>query len=157
MIEDDRLIIIAGSETTASTFANAFYFLCRHPEKYQRLQQELDEVLPEGRENWSFDKVKNVPFLEAVINETLKLKPAISSGVPRVTPSEGLQIDEVFIPGDKIVITPTYLMQRAARYFKDPEAFLPERWLDEKSEMIKEKCVFVPFSMGKLHLNQMRM
>lgn len=148
LIEDGRLIIIAGSETTASTVANAIYFLCRYPETYHKLQLILKEVFPNGQGDWSFENIRAIPYLEEIINETMRLKPAVPSGVPRITPSKGLQIDEVFIPGDINVITPTYLMQRDARYFQEPDSFIPERWLDKGYTMIREKSVFAPFSLG---------
>jgi cytochrome P450 len=147
-VEDGRLIIIAGSDTTASTLASAIYFLCQSPEKAERLRNELKKVFPNGEADWSIEKLKEVPYLEGVIDETLRLKPAIPSGVPRVTPEAGLQIDDVFIPGDTNVIVPTHTIQRDSRYFVDPNSFVPERWMEEKAEMVIDRSAYAPFSQG---------
>ena len=105
--------------------------------------------MPNGEEDWSYEKVKAISYLDAIINETLRLKPAVPGGVPRVTPASGLQIDEVFIPGDTNVIVPAYAIQRDPRYFEDPDTFIPERWTDEKSEMIRDRAAYAPFSLGR--------
>jgi cytochrome P450 len=135
------------SDTTSATLANALYFLTAHPSIYRQLQQHLDTVFPHGEDSSSsYDKIRNIPYLEAIINETLRLKPAVPSGQPRVTPAAGLQIDEVWIPGDVNVITPQYVMQRDERYFPRGAEFVPERWLEGKAA-VNEQAYF-PFQIG---------
>ncbi|KAI0480040.1 cytochrome P450 [Xylariaceae sp. FL0804] len=127
--EDSRLMIIAGSDTTSVAFTNALYFLARHPEPQQTLREALLAEMPRGDADWTYEKAKRVPYLDWVIQETLRLKPSIPAGLPRLTPAEGLQVDEVFIPGDAIVSAPTYTLQRDARYWgADALAFAPARW-----------------------------
>lgn len=109
----------------------------------------MDGICPRGDEDWSYDKVKALPYLEGIINETLRMKPAVPSGTPRVTPKAGLQIDEVYIPGDTNVIVPTYSIQRDPRYFENPNAFLPERWMEDEMTLMMEKSAYFPFSLGK--------
>jgi cytochrome P450 len=116
----------------------------------KKLQGIIHSVFPNGERDWPFEKVKGIPYLDAVINETLRLKPAIPGGVPRVTPTSGIQIDEVYIPGDVNVIVPAYAIHRDPRYFEDPNTFIPERWTDEKSDMILDRTAYAPFSLGKL-------
>jgi cytochrome P450 len=116
----------------------------------KKLQGIIQSVFPNGERDWSFAKVKEIPYLDAVINESLRLKPAIPGGVPRVTPASGIQIDEVFIPGDVNVIVPAYAIHRDPRYFEEPNTFIPERWTDEKSGMILDRAAYAPFSLGKL-------
>ena len=61
-----------------------------------------------------------------------------------MTPRQGIQIDDVFIPGEIIVSVPTHTIQRDPRYFDKPLEFLPERWegLDD------DDIPFLPFSKG---------
>ena len=84
--------------------------------------------------------------MDNIINETLRLKPPVPGGLPRVTPPQGLQIDEVYIPGDTVVGVPTYTLQRDPRYFEQPLEFIPERW----EGVNVEKSPFLPFSKGTL-------
>lgn len=71
------------------------------------------------------------------------------SGLSRVTPPQGLQIDEVWIPGDTIVVIPQWVIHRDERYFVRALEFLPERWLVEKGRLIKDERAFFPFQIGE--------
>ncbi|KKY39112.1 putative cytochrome p450 [Diaporthe ampelina] len=139
---DARTIATAGADTSSNTLTSALFYLARNPSFYTRLQSEVAGVFPGGPETFSYDVLsKNlsaVPMLDAVINETLRLRPAVPSGNPRVTPPEGLTIplvdksgnkEDLFIPGDVDVYVPPYWVHRDPNYFPDPEAFLPDRWL----------------------------
>lgn len=109
----------------------------------------VDGLFPEGDKAFDYEKVKNIPYLDAIINETLRLKPVIPSGQPRLTPPGGLQVDEVWIPGDTIVAIPQWTIFRDERYFIRATEFLPERWLEEKDRLIKDERAFFPFSLGE--------
>jgi cytochrome P450 len=87
------------------------------------------------------------PVLESVINETLRLYPPVLFGSQRVTPPEGLNIGNVYIPGDMVVYMPTWQLHHDARNFVRPDEFIPERWM-EKSEMVLNRSAFLPFLIG---------
>jgi cytochrome P450 len=107
-----------------------------------------------GAEPDNFDALaKECRFLNAVINESLRLWPPVASGLQRVTPAEGLTLSvagkQLVVPGDVIVTTPTFLMQRDPRNFAPhPEAFRPERWLAPEHEENFNLKAFNPFSYG---------
>ncbi|KAL4960091.1 cytochrome P450 [Aspergillus stella-maris] len=149
--EDGRLMIITGSDTIGVSLANAFYFLVKHPAVLKKLQAELDaaSATTSRTSTLSNETLRRLPYLEAVINETLRLKPAVPSGQPRQTPPEGLQVDEMWIPGDTIVAIPQHVIQRDDRYFPSGDKFIPERWLDEKERLIKHEEAFFPFQLGR--------
>jgi hypothetical protein len=132
-----------NSDTTATTLAHVLYYLATHPEVHKRLQTVVDEA------QGVHDIAHPLPYLEAVINETLRLKPVVPSGQMRVTPPEGLYIDETWIPGNTIVVVPQYLLQRDARNFSRPLEFLPERWLEKDQGLVFEDRAFFPFTIGK--------
>lgn len=67
--------------------------------------------MPGGSQYWSYERVKTIAFLDDIINESLRLRPAVMTGGYRVTPDQGLQIDEVHIPGDVNVFVPVQLVQ----------------------------------------------
>lgn len=142
---------MAGSETTATTLASILYFLCKNPEILVKLQRLLDEAMPGGSSEWTYDKIKTISYLDDIINETLRLRPAILTGGYRVTPAEGLQVDEVYIPGDVNVFVPTQLIQTDERYYVDAKRFVPERWNEEK-EMIQDGAPYFPFLYGQSRL-----
>lgn len=146
--EDSRAVLVAGSETTATTLASILYYLCKHPSVLAKLQRLLDEAMPGGWTDWAYEKIKNISYLEDIINETLRLRPAVLTGGYRVTPPEGMQVDEVYIPGDVNVFVPTQLIQTDERYYLKAKEFVPERW-NEKKEMIQEGAPYFPFLYGK--------
>jgi cytochrome P450 len=95
------------------------------------------------------DFIHSLPYIDAIINETLRLKPVVPSGQTRVTPPEGLFIDETWIPGNTILVVPQYVVQRDARNFPRPLEFIPERWLEKESGLIVDDRAFFPFAIGK--------
>lgn len=151
LYEDSRLVLVAGSDTTGTTLTSILYYLAKNPAILAKLQRLLDEAMPGGSDEWSYEKARSVTYLEDVINETLRLRPSVSEGGFRVTPAEGLQVDEVYIPGDVNVFVPTLLIQTDERYYKDAKMFVPERW-HEKKEMVYEGAPYLPFLIGELRL-----
>ncbi|KAF2134736.1 cytochrome P450 [Dothidotthia symphoricarpi CBS 119687] len=126
--EDVRTLISAGSDTVAITFTNTLYFLVKYPAVYQKLQRLMAAEFPSGYGAWTYEKAKSIPYVDYIIHETLRLRPAVPMGFLRQTPPQGLQVDEVFIPGDTIINVPTYTIHRDERYFEEATEFVPERW-----------------------------
>lgn len=141
--EDSRAVLVAGSETTATTLASVLYYLAKHPDVLKKLQYSLDEAI--GDSDWSYEKINNIKYLDNIINENLRLRPAVLTGGYRVTPPDGLQVDEVFIPGDVNVFVPTQLLQTDERYYPEAKNFIPERW--EKDP--HEGAPYFPFLYGE--------
>ncbi|KAJ5663234.1 hypothetical protein N7507_003965 [Penicillium longicatenatum] len=142
---DTYLISVAGSDTTAATLTNVFFELARDPKLQKSLQSELD-ALPD----LSTDRLTGLKYLDAIINETLRLHPVIPSGLQRLTPPEGLQIGETYIPGDVMVAVPMHALFRDERVFGFPDEFRPERWTSEP-ELVKDASAFIPFGAGTSH------
>lgn len=76
-----------------------------------KLSEEVDAYHVEN-EQPSAASLSKLPYLQACINEALRLHPPVISGVQRITPPEGLQLGDTFIPGDTIVQVPTYTLHR---------------------------------------------
>lgn len=124
-----------------------FYYLSTNPTAYKKLQSIVDDLFP-GDAEYAWEKTQNVPYIEAVINETLRLQSPASASLLRETPREGLTIDDVFVPGNVVISVPTYTIHRDPRYWGRPEEFIPERWTDQP-ELCKDKRAFIPFTLGK--------
>lgn len=86
---------------------NLFFHIASEPRLQKQLQGELDALsdLSEG-------ELVSVKFLDALINETLRLHPAVPSGTQRMTPPEGIFIGDQYIPGDVMVCVPTHTLFR---------------------------------------------
>jgi cytochrome P450 len=142
LIGDAQLTIAAGSDTVAQPLIWLFYYLAHNPDMVNKLREELS-TLP----SLSSDKLQHVDYLNALINETLRLHPPIISGTQRKTPAQGITIGDLHIPGNVNVMVPCYTVQRDARYFEKPNEFIPERWTT-KPEMVMNKAAFFPFNIG---------
>ncbi|EHN12712.1 cytochrome P450 [Patulibacter medicamentivorans] len=109
-------LLVAGHETTATTLGWALERLVRHPDKLARLR---DEVLA-GED----------AYLDAVVTETLRLRPVLAIVVREL--QEDVQIGDHLLPKGTRVTPCIQLVHRRPDVYPDPDAFLPERWLDQK-------------------------
>lgn len=101
------------SDTTAATLTCLFYHLATHPEVHRKLQKELDDFFTETEaDTFETNSLAKLPFLQACIDESLRLFPPVPSGLQRQTPPQGIRIGGREIPGNTIVMTPTYLLCR---------------------------------------------
>ncbi|KAK4081153.1 uncharacterized protein Triagg1_2685 [Trichoderma aggressivum f. europaeum] len=138
-------LLDAGSDTTAISLTHAMYFLMKTPAALSRLREELRVALDGSQEIAKYAAVKNLPYLHACINESLRLLPPVAFGLNRMTPHEGLMIDGTWIPGNTLVGVPAYTAHRNP-LFSNGEQYQPERWLEDG---IKEtQGTFIPFSTG---------
>lgn len=124
------------------------YYLAGSPHTQLKLQKELDEQLGTEDEIVANDQqVKRLPYLDACINEALRLHSTSSLGLPRVVPPGGLTIIDQYFPEGTIVSVPTYSIHRdKAVWGEDVESFRPERWFERNQADIQK--TFNPFSTG---------
>ncbi|CZR49867.1 uncharacterized protein FPRO_16074 [Fusarium proliferatum ET1] len=121
-----QLIAVAGSDTTSATLTCLFFLLATNKNVFFRLQEEIDDLFSSSSEP-NHSSFSNLTYLQACIDETLRLFPPVPSGLQRMTPAEGLQVGDTFIPGDTVVTVPSYTLYRDERYFTAPDDFVPER------------------------------
>lgn len=108
---DARLIVVAGSDTTATALTYVFYHLASDPTQVEKLRTELKTRLQPGTP-FGVRDVQSGPHLNGVINEALRMHPPVPSGAPRLTPPEGITVDDVFVPGGTNVTVSPYVMGR---------------------------------------------
>jgi cytochrome P450 len=108
-------LLVAGHETTANALAWAAERLCRHPEKLQRLTDEVRRG--EGG------------YLEAVVKETLRLRPVISIVLRRLV--EPMEIGGRLLPAGASIVPSIHLVHRRADIYPQPHEFRPERFLEQ--------------------------
>lgn len=108
---DSRLIIVAGSDTTAATLSHLFYHLASHHEVVEKLREEVKPMI-EADGSISHVKIQDAQYLNGCINEALRLNPPVPCGVFRKTPKDGVHIGDTFIAGNTIIQMPGYVMAR---------------------------------------------
>lgn len=112
----------------------------------QKLREEVDSVLDSADVVAPYNKVKHLPYLRACIDESPRMYPPISHGLPRETPPDGAQIRGEWIAGNTTVSISAFVVHRDPKAFPDPEVFSPERWLGEEGKQL-QPC-FIAFSAG---------
>jgi tryprostatin B 6-hydroxylase len=117
---DTRLIIVAGSDTTAITLTHLFYYLTTVSGLQERVRQEINDYR-QSDGSFSNRDLQSAPLLNACINETLRLHPAVASGVPRKTPKTGVHIRDIYIPADTVIQMPWFAMGRGILWTLDPQ------------------------------------
>ncbi|KAF9783489.1 cytochrome P450 [Thelephora terrestris] len=161
ILTDAALVVIAGSETTATVLSSLFFYLLRDPEKFERLRAEIDKFCPRGDEI-TVEHFDEMHYLEACINEAMRLSPPVPSGSQRAAlhpdPSQGKMLGPYYIPEGTLASVNFLGIQRDPKNFSPfPNNFWPDRWLVAKSliecpvpegEFVHETSAFVPFSFG---------
>lgn len=147
IVSEINVIINAGADTTAIALTQIMELLIRHPVHLRTLRQEIDSILDKDEAVAPYDKVKDLPFLRACLDEGLRLIPPTSAGLPRRTPPEGARVLNEWIAGDTSVSMTIYAAHRDPHVFANPEEFQPDRWLDLKERKQMEPF-FIPFSTG---------
>lgn len=144
-LADDELrdhlmtLLVGGHETTATSLSWALACALQNPGTLPRMQAEVDRVFADG---FDADKVKQLAYLGAVANESMRLYP-IATAVTRILKRERT-FGGYTLPAGTRIAPCIYLTQRDARIWPDPDRFRPERFLDGKASIYE----FFPFGAG---------
>ncbi|PIL28305.1 cytochrome P450 [Ganoderma sinense ZZ0214-1] len=132
LLDDGVLAMVAGSDTTSSAITSIFHCLLAHPGAYAALQEEVDRFYPRGEDVCNAAHQREMHYLTAVINETLRLFPPAPTSTSRQVPHDArapVVLGSLVLPPGTHVYVPPYVLHRDARNFVFPDAFCPERWL----------------------------
>lgn len=153
MLSVCRSNIGAGSDTTAIALSSIFHHLMKHPASYWKLRGEIVAAEKEGRigSPVSFKESTELPYLQAVIKEALRIHPSVGLGLQRVVPSGGLTVAGRYIPAGSTVGVNAWVAHRNKSVFgEDAEEWRPERWLEieEEGRGAEAEKYFLAFGMG---------
>lgn len=139
-------LIGAGVEPTAHALSWTWWLLATHPEVSQRLQAEVDTVLPPRPATLA--DLPYVPYSRMVLDEALRLYPpaALVSRQARAADKLG----GYAIPPDAVLLLSPYVMHRHPAYWSEPERFDPERFDAARLET-RPRGVYLPFGLGPRH------
>lgn len=146
IVAEVSIMMNAGSDTTAIAMNNAMFWLLKNPNCLRKLREEIDAVMEPDEVVVSYDKVKYLPYLRACLDESMRITPPTTFGLPRRTPKDGAYILGEFIPGNTSVSMSAYVAHRDPRIFPDPESYRPERWLGDAGKELQP--YFITFSAG---------
>ena len=92
------LLVLAGSETSATTLTGATYFCLKHPQKWERLVKEIRDAFGTDSKTITVSSVSSLPYLDAVFQETLRMHPTGPISVPREIDRPGVEICGIPVP-----------------------------------------------------------
>ena len=123
-----NILTVAGSDTVATLLTSMTSRLLSHPPQLHRLVSEIRSTFL-NESDITIQSVDSLPYLTAVISESLRLDPPIPCQNPRVVPDAGDTICGSYIQGGTFVSISQFSMNRSPQNFAHPEAYIPERWL----------------------------
>ncbi|ROT35380.1 toxin biosynthesis cytochrome P450 monooxygenase [Sodiomyces alkalinus F11] len=143
------MLMIAGTETTATVASGVCYYLMRTPLVYQRLVAEIRAAFPRS-EDITLSGLAGLEYLNAVLQEGLRLYVPGGSGMARIVPPGGAEICGDYVPGGTFVTLDYNVAYRHSANWSRPLEFIPERWLypDAPEFAGDKKEVHEPFLYG---------
>ncbi|XP_020571349.1 cytochrome P450 71A1-like [Phalaenopsis equestris] len=140
-------LIAGGTESSAVTVEWAMSELLRKPEVIKKAAEELDRVI--GRERWVEERdVQDLPYIEAIVKETMRLHPVAPMLVPRQA-REDVVIDGYDIPAGTRIIVNTFTISRDPSIWEEPEEFKPERFIGREIDVKGHHFELLPFGSGR--------
>ncbi|TFK36433.1 cytochrome P450 [Crucibulum laeve] len=151
----DNMVVffIAGHDTTAGALSSLAYYFAKHPDIQELARSEVLKILGPTEEP-TLDKLRNLPFLDACIRESLRINTPITYMVPRVSsaPTElrGSSGKVYLLPANTSTISNIYAVHHNEHHWPDPGRFDPRRFLnlDKQKEKTVDASLWMPFYVG---------
>lgn len=142
--EEVATFFIGGFDTTASAASYTLYLLGHHSDIQAKVHAELDEVFGDDKErSVTVEDMKKLKYLDCVIKEALRMYPPVPLVARDI--DEDVRIGNCVIPKGTVALAAIYFLHRHPKVYKDPDVFLPERFLETGTA---NPFAYVPFSAG---------
>ena len=135
------MFLFAGFDTTSVSLGYITYCLAKYPDEQNKIVQEIESVI--GTQNLTYDNINDIPYLDAFINESLRMYPPVPHFVHRVSQCDQ-KIGGYSIPEGTMVNVSVYSLHYDSDFWEDPNKFNPSRFLNNKVE----SCHYMPFGEG---------
>ncbi|XP_067682519.1 1,25-dihydroxyvitamin D(3) 24-hydroxylase, mitochondrial-like [Haliotis asinina] len=141
-------LMSAAVDTTSNTVQFMLYEVAKNPDVQKKLREELERSVPPG-EIPTPVHLRTMPYLKAVIKETLRLYP-VGSYVGRIN-QQDIVILGYQVPKGKNVVVSLHAVGRSPSLYDEAETFRPERWMRELREASDKPAAFshIPFGFGQ--------
>jgi len=146
MISLFNTLVLAGSETTATALTGVTSLLAENRDKLAKVTKEVRDTF-KTEDEITIITANSLKYMNAVLMEAIRIFPPVPGGGPRLTKGDE-EIAGHFVPKGTIVFYHQYSSYHTERNFKDPEEYVPERWLDDERYANDNKTAFRPFLSG---------
>ena len=145
LIRDQLLtMLIAGHDTSTALLAWALYLLGKHPDALEQASAEVRAVLTDDPP--TLEQLKELPFLDTIVKETLRLYPPIHVGNRRA--ADDVEVEGYPVPKDNRVMYSIYLSHRDPAHWDDPDDFCPARFDRSQAKSSPPAFAYLPFGGG---------
>ncbi|KAL7593719.1 cytochrome P450 76T24 [Lactuca sativa] len=141
-------LYIAGTDTTSITVEWAMAELIRNPKKMEMARSELVKVTHNNNRNIQESDISQLPYLQAVIKETLRLHPPVPFLIPHQAIHD-VDVQGFIVPKDAQILCNVWAMGLDPNIWSDPKIFMPERFLDVKIDYKGHDFELIPFGAGR--------
>ena len=157
LVGEAALLVGAGSDTTSTCIAATLFYLVRHPDVLQKLQDEVRAAFNSVDEIKTSTKLSQLTYLKACIDEGLRMSPPVPGILHRRVLPGGMEIDGKHVPAGTIVGSSAYAVHHSETHFPRSFEYVPERWIPgstglgfpvTQSTVEFQKQAFIPFSTG---------
>ncbi|KAL2065271.1 hypothetical protein VTL71DRAFT_2940 [Oculimacula yallundae] len=131
--QEAQLFLVAGTVTSAASISAALVYLLLDKPRLQVLLEELEEAVPNIATPPKQAQLEKLPYMHAVIQETLRLVSGVSYRLTRSSPTETLYLGEYSIPPNTALSMHGPLIHHSPTIYPQPWSFIPERWLTSPS------------------------
>ncbi|KAJ4731748.1 cytochrome P450 family 71 polypeptide [Rhynchospora pubera] len=140
-------LIAGGTESSAVTVEWAFSELLKRPKIFNKATEELDRVI--GQNRWVEEKdIHNLPYIEAIIKETMRLHPVAPMLAPRLS-REDATFNGYDIPKGTRVLVNVWTIGRDPTIWDNPNEFWPERFIGKSIDVKGQDFELLPFGSGR--------
>lgn len=136
-------MLLAGHDTTALTLTYAFHQLGCHPAVAERLYEEIDAVVGDGRPTMA--DLRDLKYAERVLKETMRLLPPVYTLFRQ--PNADVRLGGYRVPEDALLMLPQWVVHRDEAHYDDPLSFDPDRWRPERARE-RHPYAYFPFGAG---------
>ncbi|RAK82730.1 cytochrome P450 [Aspergillus fijiensis CBS 313.89] len=147
LAKEAQVLLGGGTASTARTIGFASYYILSNPAIKARLQDELREPMAEWPDRVpSWAELERLPYLQAIIKESLRLSYGVMHRLPRISPDLPIQYKDYTIPIGTPVGMSAYFMHSDPAVYPEPKTFRPERWVENVTPAMIQQ--YVPFCRG---------
>ncbi|XP_021848339.1 cytochrome P450 76AD1-like [Spinacia oleracea] len=141
-------IFNAGTDTTASTLEWAMTELVRNPRIMGRVQHEIEQALEKDCSSIQEAYILKLPYLQAIIKETLRLHPPTVFLLPRKANIE-VELHGFTVPKNAQILVNLWAVGRDPKVWENPKVFIPDRFLECDIDVKGQNFELLPFGAGR--------